>query len=519
MKAILMTTTGKLSSATPESTKDAGFPHFHEVMMTRRENSRSTNWREAYRFHLAVTDGVAVVTGVAAAQVLRFGPAESDLRILSVDVPYWLLGLILAIVWWLALSWNDSREIRLIGDGVEQAKRVASGTAALFGLVAIASYAADVPTARGYVVIALPFGLTGVLIGRWLVRRKLISLRCRGEATAPVLVVGDVASAAHLAGTLTNNPAFGLQPVGMIVVGKEGGCQQITYAGRVPVKGIKLTVVSILASIDEIGADTVVLGSGFGLAPQQLRELGWALADRRIRLIVAPGLSEIAGPRIHTHPLAGLPLVHVTTPQLGTGVQLAKRIADVVAAALLLVILAPILLGLALVVRTEDGGTALFKQKRVGRGGKVFTMYKFRTMVENAEQQLGQLSHQRNLNSDGITFKLADDPRVTRSGRLLRRSSLDELPQLFNVLRGDMSFVGPRPQLLTEVANYQGNMFRRLQVKPGITGLWQVNGRSNLPFEEAIRLDLYYAENWSVTQDLAILAKTFRAVLSRQGAY
>lgn len=232
---------------------------------------------------------------------------------------------------------------------------------------------------------------------------------------------------------------------------------------------------------------------------------------------MAPALTDIAGPRIHTQQVAGLPLIHVTTPTLDGGQGVAKRLFDVLVSTLLIIISSPVMAGVAILVKIESQGPALFKQERVGMEGEHFEMLKFRSMVVDAEQQLTELA--QHSDGNGLLFKMKNDPRVTRVGKFIRKFSLDELPQLFNIFAGSMSLVGPRPPLPSEVAAYEHDVRRRLLVKPGLTGLWQVSGRSNLSWQDSVRLDLYYVENWSLAGDLMILLKTFRAVFRGAGAY
>jgi exopolysaccharide biosynthesis polyprenyl glycosylphosphotransferase len=237
-----------------------------------------------------------------------------------------------------------------------------------------------------------------------------------------------------------------------------------------------------------------------------------------VELLVAPGLTEVAGPRLHMRPFIGLPLVHVEEPEFRGPKRLVKEVLDRLGAAALVLLVLPVLLAIAVAVRVDTPGPVFFRQQRIGKTGRPFTMLKFRSMVVDAEARRAELAA-RNQNADGLLFKVADDPRVTRVGRLLRRLSLDELPQLLNVLGGSMSLVGPRPPLPSEVARYDDDVRRRLLVKPGLTGLWQISGRSDLTWEEAVRLDLRYVENWSLALDLSILWRTFSAVLHADGAY
>jgi exopolysaccharide biosynthesis polyprenyl glycosylphosphotransferase len=232
---------------------------------------------------------------------------------------------------------------------------------------------------------------------------------------------------------------------------------------------------------------------------------------------MAPALTDIAGPRIHTQQVAGLPLIHVTTPSLEGGQRVAKRLFDVVVSGALIFLAAPLMAILALLVKVDSRGPILFKQERVGIEGVHFGMLKFRSMVVDAERRLAELEHRNEGN--GVLFKIRNDPRITRVGRILRKYSLDELPQLFNIFAGSMSLVGPRPPLPREVEAYEHDVRRRLLVKPGLTGLWQVSGRSNLSWQDSVRLDLYYVENWSLAGDVVIILRTVRAVFHSTGAY
>jgi exopolysaccharide biosynthesis polyprenyl glycosylphosphotransferase len=284
-----------------------------------------------------------------------------------------------------------------------------------------------------------------------------------------------------------------------------------------PLLGCKANTTSILEAIDRSEADAIAVSAGVQLHPQTLRHLGWELANRNVGLIMAPALTDIAGPRIHTQQVAGLPLIHVTTPALEAGQRVAKRLFDIGVSATLIVLSSPLLAVVALLIKLDSQGPILFRQERIGIAGGPFNMLKFRSMVVNAEEQLTALLDKNE--GSGVLFKMKKDPRVTRIGGLLRRSSLDELPQLFNVLAGSMSLVGPRPPLASEVEAYEQDVRRRLLVKPGLTGLWQVSGRSNLSWQDSVRLDLYYVENWSLTGDLVIILRTARAVFGGNGAY
>jgi exopolysaccharide biosynthesis polyprenyl glycosylphosphotransferase len=282
----------------------------------------------------------------------------------------------------------------------------------------------------------------------------------------------------------------------------------------VPVVG---SLTSVPDAVARLGVDTVAVTASRGLTSGVLKRLGWDLEGAGVDLVVAPALTDIAGPRVHVRPVSGLQLLYVEQPEFTGPTWAMKEAFDRTVAALALAVLSPLLALIAVAVRLSSPGPVVFRQVRVGRDGKTFTVYKFRTMVVDAEKHLEALWELSEGN--GVLFKLRDDPRVTGVGRLLRRLSLDELPQLWNVLVGNMSLVGPRPALPTEAERYGRSTARRLLVKPGITGLWQVSGRSDLSWEDSVRLDLYYVENWSFAGDIQILWKTVSAVVRAHGAY
>lgn len=412
-------------------------------------------------------------------------------------------------------AWN-SRQSRLLGAGPDEYKRVAAASLWLFGLVAIFSYVLRVDTARGYVAIALPVGLVGLLLARWLLRQHLSFARRHGDSMSRLLLLGGPSAVAHLASSLHRERNAGYLPVAVYTPGGPGEIA-VEPDSNLPNLGYANDTASILEAINLCKADAVAISAGVQLHPQTIRHLGWELASRNIGLIMAPALTDIAGPRIHTQQVAGLPLIHVTTPTLEGGQRVAKRMFDIVVSGLLIVLASPLMGFIAVLVRTDSQGPVLFKQDRVGIEGRHFQMLKFRSMVVDAEARQSELQHRNE--GQGVLFKIKNDPRITRVGVALRKYSLDELPQLFNIIAGSMSLVGPRPPLPREVEAYESDVRRRLLVKPGLTGLWQVSGRSNLSWQDSVRLDLYYVENWSLAGDLVIILRTVRAVFHSTGAY
>lgn len=473
------------------------------------------DWRIRTSRTLRFVDAFVILWAVAGAYVIRFGFEPSSGQP-GYEANYVWFSAALCIAWWLMLGAWNSRQSRILGSGPDEYKRVAAASLWLFGLIAIFSYVFQIDTARGYVGIALPVGLVGLVLARWLLRQHLSVNRQGGASMSRLLVLGGPGAVAHLATTLREARYAGYLPVAAYMPGTDPRITSEPESG-LDVLGHQADTASILDAIDRCQADAVAVSAGVQLHPQTLRHLGWALASRNVGLIMAPALTDIAGPRIHTQQVAGLPLIHVTTPTLEGGQRVAKRLFDVLAAGVLIVLASPAMAFIALAIKVASPGPVLFRQERVGIQGTPFYMLKFRSMVVDAEQRLTGLQSQNEGN--GVLFKIKNDPRITRVGRFLRKYSLDELPQLFNVLAGSMSLVGPRPPLPKEVAGYEKDVRRRLLVKPGLTGLWQVSGRSNLSWQDSVRLDLYYVENWSLAGDLVILLKTAKAVFQSTGAY
>lgn len=475
---------------------------------------QESTWRAKYAYRLRIADTLAVIWALAGAYVVRFGVADSD-NGEPYGLEYAALSVLLAVAWCLMLEVWGSREAKILGSGSEEYKRVLASSAWLFGFVAVVSYALKIDTARGFVGLAFPAGVLGLIIARWIFRQHLVLERKHGTSDSRVLIIGGPFSAAHLVNSLSSAPAAGYRPTGVHLPGADGSYDESSFG--VPVTGTAGDFETILCTILRADVDAVAISAGVNMHPKDLRRLGWELAARDIGMIMAPALTDIAGPRIHTQPVAGLPLIHVSTPKLTGGKKVAKRAFDIAIAGLLVAALLPVFLIIALLVRVTDPGPVFYRQERIGLRGNTFHMLKFRSMKVNADAELKTLLAAQG--SDGTPlFKVTDDPRITPLGRFLRKYSLDELPQLLNVLNGSMSLVGPRPQREGEVALYDDAAHRRLYVSPGMSGLWQVSGRSNLSWEQSIRLDLYYVENWSLMGDVVILCKTFKAVFASTGA-
>ena len=469
-----------------------------------------SGWQFRYVVTLCLVDLLAGLASAAAAMGLRFGPQTAA----PYNRVYLWLTVALPFAWMVALTLNRAYERRYLFIGNDEYARVFRSGLTLTATLAAVSYAFDFRLARGYVIIAMPLVVVAGVGMRYLVRQHLHHSWARGERLHRVVLVGHEATVAEMARRLRRERFHGLGVVGACLPHVPG---EYSEAGSLP--PILGTVEDVATAVSRAGADTVVALSCPEIAGAALRRLAWQLERDDVDLIVASSLVDVAGDRTTVRPVDGLPMLHVEHPRLKGGRRLVKTVFDRVSALVLLILTAPLLVAIALVIRFSPGagGAVIFRQERVGKNGRPFVIYKFRTMYVDAEARLAELLDRNE--TDGELFKMRHDPRVTRVGRWLRRLSLDELPQLVNVLKGDMSLVGPRPPLAREVANYPSDMRRRLVVKPGLTGLWQVSGRSDLSWEESIRLDLSYVENWSLTMDLAILARTLSAVIRSSGAY
>lgn len=471
--------------------------------------STSAQWQRSYSLGLLITDLLSIVWVVFGTQIAWFG-MEAPTVIVGMDVPiaYTTASAAICLLWTTVLSLNGSRSFRVTGVGFEEYKRVIEASFMLFACIAIAAYLFQWSIARGYLLIALPAGVTVLIVTRWLWRQWLSAKRERGAFSQRVLLVGSEESVRHVALELSRTPHAGYRVVAACVPGRDDGAE-IPGTGTPVIGGLD----AITDALERVSADTVIITSSDELPAGRVKEISWSLERGRRHLVLAPSLVDIAGPRIHTRPVAGLPLIHVETPNLSAGQRAVKRATDILLSATMLLALSPLLAVLAALVRATTPGPALFRQERVGRAGRPFRMLKFRSMVVDAEERLHAVRGQQD-HGNAVMFKMRDDPRVTRVGAWMRRYSLDELPQLINVLRGQMSLVGPRPPLPREVEQYATHVHRRFLVKPGITGLWQVSGRSSLSWEDTVRLDLSYVENWSLLGDLLILLRTARAVIA-----
>lgn len=462
--------------------------------------ARVPGWRAlvgGYVRRALVLDGLAAATAGGLVVLVSQASAPTSL---------WVAATGVALLVLVAVFRGYDR--RAVGNGPGEFQSLLRAGLGAAAAVALASVALGATLPRlpvgAFLVVATP----AAALGRYLLRRNLHGHRHDGVAMARTLVVGDAVSAHRLVSDLRSASHHGYRVVGLCLPSVDAEPPQ----DGVPTLGA-------YADVPQVAYDhriDVVIVTGGDLAGDALRRLSWALGRVGADLVVEPGLVEVLGPRLQLRPTAGLTLLEVETAPPG-GRLLAKSLLDHALGALMLLVAAPVIGVAALAVRLTSPGPAFYQQCRIGVDGRRFTMWKLRSMYVDADERRAALL--ASSDRDGLMFKMRDDPRVTPVGRILRRYSIDELPQLWNVVRGDMSLVGPRPPLPVEVDAYRDQVFRRLRVRPGLTGLWQVSGRSDLSWDESIRLDLRYVDNWSVAMDLLILWKTGRAVLGSSGAY
>ena len=469
-------------------------------------------WHTAYRHATLVMDAIVLVGAVLLAELLRFGLDVAMTP--GTSLTYTVLGVGIASLWWLALQLDGATDVRVLGHGPTEYRRVVHASVMAFGILAIVTLLIKQDLSRGYLAIAFPVGLVGLLFGRKTLRTWLVRRRRRGGMTTNILVIGGARSAQSIDNYFVRHPEAGFKVTGVWVPDEADLSQRWLQSPDrfVPMLGSSRSLFDALRISDAAG---VIVTDTEHLGHTGLKDLTWELQTHGVDLMVSPNVMDVATPRITLRNVGSMPFLHLEKPSYEGATRWGKVLFDKAFASAALVLLSPILLGAALAIRLTSRGPVFYRSERIGVGAAPFEMLKFRSMVVNADSLRESLDSDR----DGVLFKKKDDPRVTKVGRVLRRYSIDELPQLLNVIRGDMSIVGPRPPLRTEVEQYDESVGRRLLVKQGITGLWQVSGRSDLSWDDTVRLDLDYVENWSLVRDMQIIWRTVRTVVSARGAY
>ncbi len=450
-----------------------------------------------YSRGVRITDLVIITVAVELGQWVRLGTSgvESAVRFHLLTQA---ISLMIIVCWYVVLRLTRCHSWGVIGSGGAEYVKILQASLYLLGGLAMVDVVFNVPIVHRY-LIALALGTVGLLFSRRCWRLFIKRGRRTGANSRRVVVVGDPASARALTERLEKHSALGYHVV--------GECRADAAAA----------IADVRCAVESSGATTVAVTSASAMGHAAMRELSWELSGLGVELLVSPGLIDIAGPRLSMRPQAGVPLLFVEHPTYRGSNGLFKLTFDKVLAVLAILVLSPVLLACALAVVLDSKGPVFYRGERIGVGNCPFRMWKFRSMVVDADRQRAALAERNEGNA--VLFKLHDDPRVTRVGKVLRRFSLDELPQLFNVVGGSMSLVGPRPPLRAEVETYDHIIHRRMLVRPGMTGLWQVSGRSDLSWEQSVQLDLSYVENWSLAGDVALLWRTVGAVLAKDGAY
>jgi exopolysaccharide biosynthesis polyprenyl glycosylphosphotransferase len=479
-----------------------------QVTTTTREQSpkQAVGVSRNVQIGVLITDALALALATFIGFITRFSFAEIET---SLTGPIQLVGTIAPLLWLGVLVLIGSYEQRIFGLGLTEYGRILQSALWMVALVSIVSFLGKFDTSRAYVLLVIPIGTALLLIDRWLWRRWLLRKRVQGRELQSTIIIGAEADRDRISASLRERPWAGYTVVAEFDPAPSGPIE----AGSASNEWMD----ALMHRVETEQIMCIALSPTCGLSGADIRELSWRIEGRGIDLLISSALGAVTGPRLSLRVATGLPFMHLDEVGLGVIKRAVKRTLDITVSALTLVVLSPVLLLIALLVLITSGSPVFFSQDRAGQRGELFRMWKFRTMVRDADQQREALREATN--TEGPVAKFVDDPRITPFGRFLRRWSLDELPQLFNVLRGDMSLVGPRPHPVDDVERYRSSDVRRLLAKPGMTGLWQVAGRSDLSWDDAVELDLLYIENWSVLADIAILIRTVQAVITRSGAY
>jgi exopolysaccharide biosynthesis polyprenyl glycosylphosphotransferase len=470
---------------------------FH--LIKNREEGSSADWKPRLRREIGIIDFFVLFFATILILRVRFPQIwVEDLD--SYEIRNIGLATLILFSWLFVLWFNGSRDTNILGFGADEYKKLINATLFSFTFIAFISYIFKLEISRGFVLLIFPSGLISLFISRRILRKRLLNARNQGRYVSKVLLLHS-GEADPVEKRLLLAKHAGLNIVHKL---QTQDSQQFNHN--------QIVAEAILHNCDQI-----MVGQSALISASELRNLGWALEETNIDLVVAPAVTEIAGPRLKVSNVEGLPLLHLDQPVFSGSAKAAKRLLDLILSTLGLILIFPFLTVIALIIKTHDRGTVLYTQKRVGQNNKEFNVYKFRTMYEGSHEKRDEVMAQTN--KDLRLAKSPNDPRITKPGAFLRRWSIDEIPQIINVFKGEMSLVGPRPPLAVEVNMYEKSEKRRLLVKPGLTGLWQVSGRSELDWEDAVRLDLYYVENWSLTLDILILIRTAAAVWRGEGAY
>lgn len=473
-------------------------------------------------WNIALCDAILLGLTLALIYFTRFGPTNTamvnseDFGLLRLALSPWQQAVLMYLIWVLVLAANRSRDYRILGSEAQEYKRVAmSGfLVPVFFAFAALLFKVDIP--RLYVGLSILLGTLVLLANRWAWRQWLVKQRSNGKYQSRVAMLGPMNQIENLAQKLQKANTDGYVPA--VLMPDSAPHTWASDGGS-----LKLPIVQFdsdfCKELAKHGCKALMVVGSQNLSEHDVKRIAWQLEGTGVDLIVAAPLKDIATTRLQVRPVAGTPVFVVEVPKFTGWKHLVKDAFDVLFASFALVLLSPLLVTVAAAIKLGDGGPVFFSHERYGQNGKTFKMLKFRSMRMGAEKLFEELKATSANDGNAVQFKLRNDPRITPVGRIIRKYSIDELPQFINVLRGEMSVVGPRPHVKAELEAYDDQVFRRLLVKPGLTGLWQVSGRSNLSWDESVSLDLDYVENWSLVGDLLLICKTLKIVFSADGAY
>lgn len=519
----------------PGTTNDTGYADRHEPMTFEntpfpeteqsifRSIRRRPLWRYIYVAALVAVDVLVMLLSLVICFAFNPGAYDTVTR----AMPIWAFLLAYCVIGLLCLAFAGAYHRHVMAEGYELYTKLINAAIFTIVLASCVVFMLNLQLPRTALIIAPLVGLVCELVARWMMRCLLHHHRRRGECKYTTVIVGSSEGINRTLRLMRRNSALGYMPVAVCPIAPDPRMDDAyvvtNFVADPDIEGAdKLRVLSFgsrfARTIERMGVQEVYIADVLSRDSKLLHAMSLAVESLGIELAISVSLADVGGHRLHLRNSAEQQVLIASLPQYRTTTYVIKRIIDIVLSAVALIVSSPIMLGVAIAIKLDDGGPVLFKQTRVGIHGKPFTMYKFRSMVTNAEEIKAKLAAESG-QADRFIFKLKDDPRITKVGKFIRKTSLDEFPQFFNVFKGDMSLVGPRPALPDEVARYGSLYSTRLLVKPGITGPWQVSGRSDLSQEQSEFLDVSYIENWSITGDLAILAKTVMVVFRGTGSY
>ena len=490
----------------------------------RRGKAESTpRWRFAFVASLIAIDLAVMLLSLTVSLVINGAAFDA----IGDVMPFWLFLILFSLIWLLCLAFAGTYHRHVIADGYELYAKIIN--ASLLTIISYCSLAFIFKLAlpRTALIIAPVIAFFLDIIARWQMRQALHRHRSKGSCKYRTVVIGSSDGINKALQTMRNCMNWGYEPVAVCPIEADPASKDAyvvtSYTPDANIEGSsKLKVIPFNSAFpricESLGVQEVYVADVLSRDSEMLHGLSLAVESLGMELALAVSLADVSGHRLYLRNTTEQPVLLASLPQYTGAANVIKRLLDIIGSLCALIISSPILLGVAIAIKLDDGGPVFFSQTRIGLHGKPFKMYKFRSMVTNAEELKKKLAEETG-QEDRFIFKMKDDPRITKVGHFIRKTSLDEFPQFYNVLKGDMSLVGPRPALPEEVARYGSLYSARLLVKPGITGPWQVSGRSDLSQEQSEYLDVSYIENWSIAGDLAILAKTVMVIFTGRGSY